>query len=309
MTSSASASVLSRSALWAGLLVALLAVLVGRPAPAHAVVGGVPALEGEAPWAVALVSGRTDRVAAGHFCGGTLVRADTVVTAAHCLAVGGDEGLTKPGARDHDGARRLRLGVFTGRVLPLRSGPLERVRWVAVHPGFDDGAGYVNADIAVIRLRRPVSGAQILRLPAGAEAAAAAVAPGTALSVFGWGNRARAGENLPRELHRGDVERYTTRRCDERYGRAFNPVSQLCAGREDGSVDSCNGDSGGPLVSRGSDGAPVLVGVVSYGQGCADPEFPGVYTRVGRHRAWLQQVITAARRPAGAVGIRAGRPR
>lgn len=301
-----------RRALPGGLLLVLLAVLAVLPAPAHAVIGGVEAAPGEAPWTVGLIQGRVDRVAAGHFCGATLVRADTVVTAAHCveeLTRDDDDAdaLARPGARDHDrGPGYLPLGVFTGRVLPLRAGPVEAVRWVVTHPGYDDGAGYSNADVAVIRLRRAVPGGVPLALAAPADAAN--YAPGGQLSVFGWGNRARDGRtSLPRQLYRGDLERIANRRCDERYGRLFNPVSQLCAGRADGSVDSCHGDSGGPLVARRPDGAALLAGIVSYGEGCGEAGSPTVYTRVARYGPWLAEMVSATKRPPGATAVRVPR--
>lgn len=56
----------------------------------------------------------------------------------------------------------------------------------------------------------------------------------------------------------------------------------VCAGYENGGFDSCQGDSGGPLVSDG-----VLVGVVSWGKGCAEPGFPGVYAKVSAVREWI----------------------
>jgi secreted trypsin-like serine protease len=63
------------------------------------------------------------------------------------------------------------------------------------------------------------------------------------------------------------------------------------AGYEDGKIDACQGDSGGPLVWNTSDG-PVLVGVVSWGEGCARSLKYTVYTRVGAHREWISKTMT-----------------
>jgi len=236
---------------------------------------------GEAPWIVALIDAEEGRrtVAAGQFCAATLVRPTVLITAAHCV-------------QDEEGyaAEPDELRVFAGKVLPLRKGALRSVRRITVHPRFDDGAGQANADIAVLRLRRPMRGVPLVALPTPRDGGIWHA--GAALTLYGWGNRsAGEGQNFPRQLHQGDVLRYTDARCDDLYGRFFNSASQLCAGRDDGSVDACQGDSGGPLIARRPDGTPVLAGIVSFGEGCGQPLFPTVYTKVERHRRFLARAL------------------
>lgn len=270
---------LARSLLSAALL---LGVLAG---PAGAVVGGAKTAPERGNFIVALIDRSEGRktVAAGQFCAATVVRRDALVTAAHCL-------------EDEDGYRTDTddVRIFVGHVLPLRKGKLIRVRSLSVHPDFDDGAGEANSDVGVIRLREPLKGVTPIGLAAPEDAGAAS--PGLPLGLWGWGNRAAGdGQNFPRQLHDGIVQRYTDAQCDDRYGRYFNAATQLCAGTVDGRVDACQGDSGGPLTATRADGRTVLVGVVSYGEGCGRPEFPTVYTKLSRYRSYLAKALAPRR--------------
>lgn len=67
--------------------------------------------------------------------------------------------------------------------------------------------------------------------------------------------------------------------------------SVLCAGLYHGNVDTCQGDSGGPLFIHSPASAPVLVGITSFGEGCAQAFKPGVYTRIAHFRPWLDSVV------------------
>ncbi len=77
--------------------------------------------------------------------------------------------------------------------------------------------------------------------------------------------------------------------CSSAYPSDLEPESMLCAGEE--GKDSCSGDSGGPLACPHSDGDPKLAGVTSFGQGCGEPGFPGVYTDVAYYLDWIQQTV------------------
>ncbi len=263
----------------------LFALLAGVSAtPASAVVGGTKTEPGRGTFVVALVDSREGRktVAAGQFCAATAVRRDVIITAAHCVM-------------DEDGIRAAPsdFRIFAGKVMPLRRGRLLRPKSILIHPSFNDGAGAVNADVAVIRLRAPLRDITPIGLAGPADAEASA--PGAPLGLWGWGNRSTMGDNAPRQLHDGIVHRYSDARCDELYGRLFNAASQLCAGRTDGSVDACDGDSGGPLTATGANGRAVLIGVVSFGEGCGRPDFPTVYTKLFRYRTFLARALAPRR--------------
>jgi secreted trypsin-like serine protease len=114
--------------------------------------------------------------------------------------------------------------------------------------------------------------------------------PGTPLEITGWGATSEGGQSS-RVLLKASVPYAPNDACNAPavYNGAIRQ-GMMCAGRPDGGVDSCQGDSGGPLVWRSPDG-PVLVGVVSWGEGCARKLRYGVYARVADYRGWIESVV------------------
>ncbi|KAM7385010.1 hypothetical protein PAMP_001111 [Pampus punctatissimus] len=107
--------------------------------------------------------------------------------------------------------------------------------------------------------------------------------------ITGWGI---TDSEYSRTLLQAWVPLLPAWKCKKRYGNRFTS-RMLCAGSlsERHRVDSCQGDSGGPLVCQGEGGRWVLTGVISWGHGCGNPFFPGVYTRVSRFLRWIDKVI------------------
>lgn len=269
----------SLSALFAPLsapLVTALAMLVILPPPATAdrtVVGGHPAHTALAPWAVALASReRFGGARSGQFCGGVVVGPTTVLTAAHCMS------------RDVLGVDWREVGdlrVIIGRDDLRGSGGVEMApRWVWVNPSYDqvDRAG----DVAVLTLAQPLP--RIYGVAMAAEGDAA-YQPGARAAVYGWGDT-RGNGSYASTLRATRLQVLPDMTCEDAYpGGAegeYRSDSMMCAGLPDGGRDACQGDSGGPLIARGK-----LVGLVSWGSGCAEPGRPGVYTRIS---AVLSQV-------------------
>ncbi|MET7482022.1 serine protease [Streptomyces sp. NPDC005538] len=237
------------------------------PAAADSVVvGGFPVDVSQSPWTVALSSrDRFGGTRAGQFCGGAAVSRTTVLTAAHCM---GDDVLGAPPHRAAD------LRAVTGRTDLLSGrGKEVAVREVWVNPEYDPVSN--AGDFAVLTLADPLPQASVIRMAAAGDAA---YEPGTAATVYGWGDLSGSGDYAG-SLHAARVHVLPDARCEEAYPAGgdgtYLPGAMLCAGEAEGGPDACQGDSGGPLVAQGR-----LIGLVSWGSGCGRAGSPGVYTRV-----------------------------
>ncbi|MGA5553709.1 S1 family peptidase [Streptomyces lavendulocolor] len=208
------------------------------------VVGGTQAAQGEFPWMVRLSMG----------CGGSLLTQQIVLTAAHCVSGSGNNTSI----------------TATAGVVDLQSASAIKVRSTKVlqAPGYN-GKG---KDWALIKLARPIN------LPTLNIATDTAYNSGT-FTVAGWG-ATREGGGQQRYLRKATVPFVSDASCQQSYGNELVPGEEICAGYIQGGVDTCQGDSGGPMFRRDNAGAWIQVGIVSWGQGCARPDYPGVYTEV-----------------------------
>jgi secreted trypsin-like serine protease len=242
------------------------AIRANRPAR---IVGGSPSAVATAPWTAFLVA-HSRSGPSGQFCGGTVASPTAIVTAAHCVFG------TRPGQFD----------VVTGRsALSGSDGQRLGVSRIEVDPGYSPET--TGHDAAVVHLAAPTT-APPLALATPAEAALAG--QGARLLLTGWGLVTNNDSTTPDELQQATITVAGNRKCKADYGAAFAGVNMICTAG--GRPDACRGDSGGPLVSL--DGpAPTLVGIVSFGgRTCANPRFPGVYTRVSDEAAFLAGAVS-----------------
>ena len=233
------------------------------PTSAQAVVGGTTSAEGSQPFMASLQGGD-----GFHFCGGSVIASTWVLTAAHCVADGD--------ASD--------LYVVTGRtdLNDTSKGQRIKVAQVYVHPAYADD----THDAALLRLSSATSAPALALAGAGDDDLEAA---GTPVTVAGWGDQLPTmGLFASSTLRQVDLKVVSDAECGQT-NLGFDGPTGVCAAAL--LKDSCQGDSGGPLFAVKA-GRKVQLGVVSYGQSCALPRFPGVYSEVNNTaiRGWIGSV-------------------
>jgi secreted trypsin-like serine protease len=234
-----------------------------------------------APWQVALIDVRGGTNWGGQFCGGSIISAYWVVTAAHCVDV----------------ASRSNYRILAGSAT-LGSGMSSlTVAEVIVHPSYNE----VNArnDIALLRLSAPLSFSKSIQ-----PIALVSNKPGSGSGglITGWGSMLASdgfydypefsgpgAVNSPDVLQGATVVVQSDGVCSALYGASFNSTEMLCASVPGFWIDTCQGDSGGPLVT-GVGSSRVLAGVTSFGSGCAWVA-PGVYTNVANYTSWIRDAL------------------
>lgn len=262
-------------------LLAVLALLIGAAAPGLAeetgsdprIVGGEEADPGEYPFMAALVRSNIANAKNGLRCGAAMLDAEWFLTAAHCTR----------------GRLPAQLDIVVGRhELSSSQGERIGVAEIIEHPLYNPST--FENDLSLVRVETPASVGQ--PAPWVSDAHAGLFAAGTTSTVLGWGNTENnppGTPSFPDGLREVDVPIRSAADCDASAtgdGDEFFPDVMICAGFDEGGMDSCQGDSGGPLIVPSPQG-PALAGIVSWGNGCADPGNFGFYTRVATFAFWI----------------------
>jgi len=247
------------------------------------IVGGQDTEVNEYPWQAGLVSPYDPSYV---WCGGSLISSRWVLTAAHCTAGSNFKDIeVLLGEHDYyDDNESNRL--------------VARVDKIIDHPDYSSSPVPVM-DFSLLRLKEPVDfdmypHIRPVCLPFSNEEDYA----GETATVTGWGTTSSDGD-LSNTLKEVDVTVLTNENCWQNYGydSAYITDDMICANEVGGGKDACQGDSGGPMVtSNGDDGVSPgqnyeLIGVVSWGYGCAEADYPGVYARVSYALDWIHDTM------------------
>ena len=214
-------------------------------------------------------------------CGGTLVGTRQFLTAAHCVT---------SGATAATAYLPNRFTVVLGDLTPL-SPPDQDVYAVVkndVNGGWDRPT--FKNDTAMLTFARPAVAYEPMRVADTTETAI--WAPGKLMRIIGWGTTESAA--FSPELREADVPIVSDAQCGAAYGALFDASLAVCAANSTAPYhDACGADGGGPLLATDADGLYATVGVVSTGNGCANPSFPGVYARIGANplNGWVNARI------------------
>ncbi|XP_058839024.1 transmembrane protease serine 9-like [Topomyia yanbarensis] len=242
----------------------------GRTNQVNRIVGGMETRVNQYPWMAILKYGDS------FYCGGTLISDRHVMTAAHCVH-GFNKQRISVTLLDHDRSSSTETETITSKVDKIYK-----------HSGYSP-FNYDN-DIAILRLETIMQMNDKLRpvcQPSSGESFA-----GYDGIVTGWGTTTQGGDVSP-TLQEVSVPILSNEECRKSaYGEKRITDNMLCAAVPEGGMDSCQGDSGGPLhiISKEMESESIhqLAGVVSWGEGCAKPDHPGVYTRVNRYEGWIR---------------------
>ncbi len=238
------------------------------------IVGGRLAPDGAFPWQVSVSARESDNAAYAHFCGGSVYSRLWIVTAAHCV----------------DGNLASDLVVIAGTHKLGKGGQVRDVKRIVIRSDYVSSTK--SNDVALLELESPLSlnsAVQPIRLVDAAEESGV-LQSGGLLTVVGWG-ATQEDSAIVRDLRYVEVPPVSRQQCNRKF--AYDGAvdeTMLCAGFRAGQHDACQGDSGGPLSSR-TTGAPLLMGIVSWGEGCARTNKVGVYTRVSGYARWVSECV------------------
>ncbi|XP_030348693.1 coagulation factor XI-like isoform X2 [Strigops habroptila] len=236
------------------------------------IVGGTDSSPGEWPWQVSLhVKLSRQR----HLCGGSIISSQWILTAAHCVM-----------SLENPNIWRVYAGILKQSEIKEDT-PFFKVEEIIVHPQYKYAqTGY---DIALMKLDKPMNFTD-LQLPICLPSKEDSNILYNDCWVIGWGYRKEKGR-VQDILQKATVPLMSKEECQARYRKHRIGDKVICAGYDEGGRDACKGDSGGPLSCKHEE-VWYLVGITSWGEGCARRRQPGVYTKVAEYSDWILEKTT-----------------
>ena len=238
------------------------------------IIGGVPAEKDKYPWMTALLWQDVKDNEDAQFCGGSLIAPDWVLTAAHCVV---DEDTGKLVTR--------KIDVFLGAV-DLKDDSSERiaVKEIIKHDKYNRHT--TDFDVALLHLAKPSKQTPVSIIPSGDPNDL--VTPGTMATIIGWGATETA--DFSGILLQAEVPIVSDDEARDAYSNIDYTKNMFCAGYlGKGGKDTCQGDSGGPILLTDPNLKLVQAGVTSWGIDCANPNYPGVYSRLSILGDWVRK--------------------
>ncbi|XP_073846561.1 trypsin eta-like [Musca autumnalis] len=249
------------------LLLALATVTLA--APQTRIVGGREVDIAKHPYLVSIRYRSTANDAYIHECAGVIYSERVVLTGAQCVV-------------DIQPEQKVMIVAGANTRLGYDGMPYPALKWVH-HASYNEWT--VDNDIAIIIIDDVFDFSHPLIKPI--QIRETRPANGKLVTVTGWGYQEESGPST-KTLEEVEVPVVSNEQCTSLHGAGEITERMICAGNLSGGKDSCHGDTGGPLVYNSE-----LVGLVSWGRGCARPNLPGVYTYVPSLKQWVDDAIAA----------------
>ncbi|XP_071438044.1 acrosin-like [Pithys albifrons albifrons] len=236
------------------------------------IVGGTGARQGAWPWLVSIQYSWVQHTR--HLCGGSLIGAEWVLTAAHCFD------------RIRNISRLILVIGATQLTKPCPWAQVRRIKQLRVHESFNR-SGWIN-DIALVKLDKPVQCnryIQVVCVPDPTQR----VSELKTCYIAGWGSTVARASKSPEVLQQAKVHLIDVKLCNSsRWYGGIIRTRHMCAGYPEGKISTCLGDSGGPLMCKDKSADHYwVVGVTSWAKGCARARLPSVFTSVKHYYKWI----------------------
>ncbi|XP_039434363.1 trypsin-1-like [Culex pipiens pallens] len=235
------------------------AIVAKKGGGTYRIINGTRSSIKEFPFLVSVQ--KFESILPSHICGGAFISSDWILTAAHCLK------------------NRLPMNVLIRAESSYhdQGGTLLPVSQLIMHQEFRTEVD--DYDYGLIKLSKTFRRA----VPANLKKGPRRFRSGELCTVMGWGRTAST--SLSKQIQKATVPIVSNKICQDTFLETGDEFTSrmLCAGYQKGGTDACEGDSGGPLVCR-----RMLTGISSWGLGCAEADYYGVYSDVTPIRAWIR---------------------